>query len=86
MKREVHYCDACGTEMTWIDSDNDANVQCITVPEIKASGCIRESYGASWFAVLFHGKEFCSWGCFHASLIAFSKELETKTKDMERLK
>lgn len=84
MKREVHYCDACGTEMTWIDADDNSNVQGISIPEVKANVTIREICGSSGFAVWLRGQEFCSWGCFHASLMSFSKELEVKTKDMER--
>lgn len=84
MKREVHYCDACGTEMTWIDADDNSNVQGIVVPEFMADVTIRKDCGSSGRTVWLRGQEFCSWECFHLSLIAFSKELEVRTKDMER--
>lgn len=86
MKREVHYCDACNAEMTWIDADGDVNVQAITVPEITADVNIRTSCGSSGLMVAMFGKEFCGFECFHKSLIDFSGRLGSAVRNLEKFK
>lgn len=85
MKREEHYCDICGTKITWQDADGDTNVQAIRVPEIHANVHIRTSYGSSGQRVGFSGLEFCGWECFDKSLSAFSQRLHHVTKEMVKL-
>lgn len=86
MKREIHYCDICNAQMTWVDADGDVNVQAIPVPGVAADVNIRTTSGSSGLRVQLFGKEFCGWDCFNKSLTEFSEQLKAAVRNLEKLK
>ena len=73
MKREETYCDCCGKQMTTLsangnqdwegvrlspDNKDDASVIHVSMSKVHSCGT---SDKAEWL----HGREFCSFECFH---------------------
>lgn len=77
MKREEHYCDVCGAQLTYLDSEGD---QCVSGIEVENDDrystpnpihlTLRErtSSGSSSKGVSMEGREFCSVDCFEKSI------------------
>jgi len=80
MKREEHYCDICGKQMTYQDSSDDQNWQGVRVyghgdegkryahDELWASMSKPHSCGSSSKGEGQRGTEFCSFECFEKSI------------------
>lgn len=81
MKREEHYCDRCGTQMSRLDADGDNNVYGLFLKGYKP-GAIDTSNirlvvdtntetgcGSSSRRFEMLGTEFCSVDCFSESMI-----------------
>lgn len=81
MKREEHYCDRCGTQMSRLDADGDNNVYGLFLkgykPDAANTSSIRlivyknteTSCGSSSRRFEMLGTEFCSVDCFSESMI-----------------
>lgn len=81
MKREEHYCDRCGTQMSKLDADCENNVYGLFLkgykPEAAATSSIRlivdtnteTSCGSSSRRFEMLGTEFCGVKCFTESMI-----------------
>jgi hypothetical protein len=81
MKREEHYCDRCGTQMSRLDADGENNVYGLFLkgfrPEAAATSNIRliidtnteTPSGSSSRRFEMLGTEFCSVDCFSKSMI-----------------
>lgn len=81
MKREEHYCDRCGTQMSRLDADGENNVYGLFLkgykPEAAVTSNIRlvvdknteTSCGSSSRRFEMSGTEFCGVECFTESVI-----------------
>jgi len=72
MKREEHYCDVCGSQMTYLDSDGDNCQQGIVVNgHTTADITTRTTSGSTSSRKALHGAEFCSYTCFEKQAVAW---------------
>lgn len=87
MKREEHYCDRCGTQMTSQDHDGDScyGIQVLAQRPTEAhtieAGVVvdismKQQYGSSSSRKLLHGREFCSFTCFEASMLTLIEKVK----------
>jgi hypothetical protein len=88
MKREEHYCDRCGAQMTAQDADGNTNCFGVTVLAQKASEshtitanivanyCTETSSGSWSGRQHLTGIEFCSFGCFKEAMTNFIEKVE----------
>lgn len=77
MKREEHYCDVCGTKMTYLDADGDNCLNGIVLREkVAAHLDIRTTYGSTGSMQCLHGSEFCSFKCFSKRALDWVREVE----------
>jgi hypothetical protein len=88
MKREEHYCDRCGTQMTEQDHEGDTNVVGLTVlgykPEAACATNISlvvdskfpHSCGYSSARQQLKGSEFCGVKCFTEAMESLIKDVQ----------
>ena len=72
MKREEHYCDICGKQITGVFSDGDqykTGIEIMHEQEVCVSMSIKRDYGTSSRSTHVTGKEFCSVECFEKSVL-----------------
>jgi hypothetical protein len=89
MKREEHYCDQCGTQMTEQDCEGDTVCFGIKVLTQKPADAhttnaavvvdttLKHSCGSSSSRHNLHGTEFCSFQCFQESMLALIAKVKT---------
>lgn len=84
MKREMHYCDVCGKEMSYIDSDGDSCLQGVVL-ECPAKACIdiRNTGGSSSVLHSLEAGEFCSADCFKKRAYAWVFHIEAETASLK---
>ena len=72
MKREETYCDSCGHQMSYQDSDGNTDHSGILLFNyVSASAKYKHSCGTSSAAFGVHGTHFCSYSCFEKELNTF---------------
>lgn len=83
MKRQIHFCDACGAQMTHVDSDGDASQVGITIHGSSEDGFASASLlklhdcGTSSTRTYLQGREFCSFKCFEVAAQNWVESMRT---------
>lgn len=78
MRREEHYCDICGNQMTGLFADGDqykVGVELNIEKQLQASLTSKHSYGTSGKAEWLSGREYCSFTCFEKAVLEWLKKV-----------
>jgi hypothetical protein len=87
MKRTERYCDVCGTQMTYQDTDGNTCEQGITVSgDLRTSINCRTSSGESSSLRKLRHTDFCSYDCFERVVKKWMQEVQEASVNMEPLK
>ena len=85
MKRVHHYCDKCGKQMSYVDSDGEVCIQGIEANGMDIDMSIKFSGGSSHSRNRVLSGEYCSYECFEGGVADAMRATSKECQKMEDL-